>query len=137
MHTRYVFTGDDQPWMVSNSYEPLSLTKGTVVAFPEEGPLAGQGVTQRMAEIGVLVDDWMEDVTAKAAAPGEAKLLGIAPGSIVLTIARTYLADGRPVEVADIAIPAETSVLGYSGPVGDRAAEWPGIPTGDVSAPQP
>ncbi|WP_326646718.1 GntR family transcriptional regulator [Streptosporangium sp. NBC_01755] len=127
MHTRYVFTGDDQPWMLSDSYEPLSLTKGTIAAFPEDGPLAGRGVTHRMAEIGVLVDDWVEDVTARPAAPGEAKALGIAPGSIVLTVARTYLADGRPVEVADIVIPAETSVLGYSGPVGDRVEEWADI----------
>ncbi|MER5622805.1 UTRA domain-containing protein [Streptosporangium sp. NPDC002544] len=73
-----------------------------------------------MAEIGVIVDDWVEDVSARAALPGEAKSLGISPGSIVLTIQRAYLADGRPVEIADIVVPAETSQLGYSGPVSDR-----------------
>ncbi|MBG0828586.1 GntR family transcriptional regulator [Planomonospora sp. ID67723] len=119
MHTRYVFTADDEPWMLSDSYEPLSLTKGTIVALPEDGPLAGMGVTHRMAEIGVIVDDWVEDVGARAALPEEARRLRIAPGSIVLTIDRTYLADGRPVEVCDIVVPAETTKLGYSGPVGE------------------
>ncbi|MFN2636806.1 MAG: GntR family transcriptional regulator [Gemmatimonadaceae bacterium] len=117
MHTRYVFAADGQPWMLSDSYEPLAITKGTLIAFPEDGPLAGCGVTHRMAELGILVNDWAEDVGARAALPHEAKTLGIAPGSIVMTIERTYLADGRPVEVADIVVPAETSRLGYSGPV--------------------
>ncbi|MFF5249143.1 GntR family transcriptional regulator [Streptosporangium sp. NPDC000095] len=122
MHTRYVFRAAGQVWMLSDSYEPLQLTRGTIVAMPEDGPLAGHGVTHRMAEIGVIVDDWVEDVSARAALPGEAKRLGISPGSIVLTIQRTYLADGRPVEVADIVVPAETSQLGYSGPVGERVS---------------
>ncbi|MFJ2030492.1 UTRA domain-containing protein [Streptosporangium sp. NPDC087985] len=121
MHTRYVFTADDQPWMLSDSYEPLALTKGTIIAFPEDGPAAGLGVTHRMAEIGIAVDDWIEDVGARLVLPEEAKLLGIAPGSIVMTIERTYLAEGRPVEVADIVVPAETSRLGYSGPVGEAS----------------
>ncbi|MFD8558216.1 GntR family transcriptional regulator [Streptosporangium canum] len=122
MHTRYVFMGDDQPWMLSDSYEPLNLTKGTIIAFPEDGPAAGFGVTHRMAEIGILVDDWVEDVGARIALPHEAKALGVSPGSIVLTVERTYLADGRPVEIADMVVPAETSRLGYSGPVGDTSA---------------
>ncbi|MEV7005307.1 UTRA domain-containing protein [Streptosporangium sp. NPDC051022] len=119
MHTRYVFTADGEPWMLSDSYEPLALTKGTVIAWPEDGPLAGQGVTHRMAEIGVIVDDWVENVGARVAEPHEAKALGIAPGTIVLTIDRTYLAEGQPVEVADIVVPAETTRLGYSGPVAE------------------
>jgi GntR family transcriptional regulator len=119
MHTHYVFTGDGEPWMLSDSYEPLSVTKGTIVALPEDGPLAGKGVTHRMAEIGVIIDDWVEDVGARLASPEEARELRIAAGSIVLTVERTYLADGQPVEVADIVVPAETTVLGYSGPVGD------------------
>ncbi|MEU9833511.1 UTRA domain-containing protein [Streptosporangium sp. NPDC048047] len=119
MHTHYVFAADDQPWMLSDSYEPLNLTKGTVIAFPEDGPFAGHGVTHRMAEIGIAVDDWVEDVGARPASPHEAKELGIAAGSIVLTVERTYLAEGRPVEIADMVVPAETSRLGYSGPVGE------------------
>lgn len=119
MHTRYVFMGDDDPWQLADSYEPLNITKGTIIALPEDGPLAGCGVTHRMAEIGVVVDGWNEDVGARLALPDEAKVLGIAPGSIVLTSERTYYVDGQPVEVADIVIPAETSRLGFSGPVGE------------------
>lgn len=102
---------------------PVLLTRGTLVVFPEDGPAAGLGVTHRMAEIGVLVDDWAEDVGARAARPEEARALGISTGGIVLTIERAYYAGGRPVEVADIVVPAERSRLGYSGPVGDRTGE--------------
>lgn len=119
MRTRYVFYADDQPVMVSTSYEPLSLTKGTPIAFPEGGPYAGRGVTERMAAIDVIINDWVEELQPRIATADEAKTLGIAPGSIVQVIERFYIADDRPVETADIVIPGETTRLIYSGPVGE------------------
>ncbi|MER7365592.1 GntR family transcriptional regulator [Nonomuraea wenchangensis] len=121
MRTVYAFTSadDEEPWMLSTSWEPLSLTKGTPIAFPEAGPHAGQGVTHRMAAIGVEVDAWDEEVGARAATAEEAKRLKIGQGSIVLTAARAYLAGERVVEVADIVVPADSTTLVYNGPVGD------------------
>lgn len=121
MCTIYTFStpGDEQPWMHSTSYEPLDLTKGTDIAFPEGGPYAGLGVTHRMAAIGVLVDRWRERPGARVALPREAQALKIAPGSVVQVVDRTYLAADRVVEVADIVVPAETTELEYSGPVGE------------------
>lgn len=121
MRTVYTFVSDDDesPWMHSTSWEPLSLTKGTLIAFPEGGPHAGQGVTHRMAAIGVEVGAWNEEVGARLATIEEAKQLKIGPKSIVLTAARAYFAGERVVEVADIVVAAESTTLVYNGPVGD------------------
>ncbi|MFC4008735.1 GntR family transcriptional regulator [Nonomuraea purpurea] len=121
MRTAYVFTSadDEQPWMLSTSWEPLSLTKGTSIAFPEGGPHAGKGVTHRMAVVGVDVDAWDEEVWARTATREEAQQLGIGAGSIVMVAERSYFAGERVVEVADIVVPAESTKLVYNGPVGD------------------
>ncbi|MET8866563.1 GntR family transcriptional regulator [Nonomuraea sp. NPDC004580] len=122
MCTRYVFRdeGDASPWTVSTSWEPLDLTKGTPIAFPEAGPHGGLGVTHRMAAIGVDVDAWREEVWARPASREEAQQLGIGAGSIVTVIERAYFAGERVVEVCDIIVPAESTRAVYSGPVGEE-----------------
>jgi GntR family transcriptional regulator len=37
MRTDYVSYGNDEPMMLTHSYEPLAITKGTVIERPEEG----------------------------------------------------------------------------------------------------
>ncbi|MFI6819297.1 GntR family transcriptional regulator [Nonomuraea sp. NPDC050328] len=121
MRTIYTFssTDDERPWLYSTSYEPLEITKGTVIAFPEGGPYGGLGVTHRMAKIQILVDRWRERPGARPALPHEAAALKIPAGSLVLTVDRAYFAGERVVEVADIVVPAETTDLEYTGPVGE------------------
>ncbi len=48
-----------------------------------------------------------ETVAARPALASEAEQLGIRPGGTVLTIARIYRTDERPMETADIVIPVE------------------------------
>ncbi|MEO3860842.1 GntR family transcriptional regulator [Acrocarpospora sp. B8E8] len=119
MRTRYLFSSGGSPWMASISHEPLELIRGTEIALPEAGPLAGQGVTHRMAAIGIMVDDWREEVGARIASADEAKSLAIAAESIVLVVERSYMAGARVVECATMVLPADTMRLGYSGPVGE------------------
>ncbi|MFC5825464.1 UTRA domain-containing protein [Nonomuraea insulae] len=122
MRTFYEFSsgnGDD-PWVLCTSWEPLRLTKGTVIASPEAGPYAGLGSPHRMAAVGVTVDTWHEDVWARPATSDEAKRLGIGAGSIVMMIARAYHTSEQVVEVADIIVAAESTKLACNGPVGDR-----------------
>jgi len=116
MRTAYVFTADDEPVMLSTSWEPLDLTRGTEILLPEEGPHAGRGVVERMRAIGVSVAYATEIVTSRAALATEATELGIAPGSPVMVIARTYTGD-RPVETADIVVPVDRYELAYVIPV--------------------
>ncbi|MER7211036.1 GntR family transcriptional regulator [Streptosporangium sp. NPDC000239] len=107
IRTDYVFTADDEPVMLSTSWEPFALTKGTPIVLPEDGPYAGRGVVERMMAIGIRITHSAEAVSARMVLTTEATRLRTAPGSIVLTIERTYWADEQPVETADIVIPVD------------------------------
>ena len=41
MRTDYVSLANDEPMMIVDSYEPLAITKGTIIERPEEGPHMG------------------------------------------------------------------------------------------------
>jgi DNA-binding GntR family transcriptional regulator len=117
MSTRYLFRVEGKPSMFSTSWEPLSLTGRTPVLLPEEGPLGGRGVVERMAAIDVVVDNVTEEISARPGLAEEAMALGGVPGHSVLVIARTYFAGGRPVETADVVIPADRYRVAYHMPV--------------------
>ncbi|MEV4377320.1 UTRA domain-containing protein [Streptosporangium sp. NPDC049644] len=118
MRTGYVFKADGQPVMLSTSWEPLEVTRGTAVVVPEEGPHGGHGVVERMLAIGVVVDGFVETVGARLGTAEECARLEQPPGSVMITVDRRYPAGDRVVEVADILLPADLFLLVYSGPVG-------------------
>ena len=117
MRTQYVFRTEGEPSMLSTSWEPLALTARTPVLLPEEGPVGGQGVVPRMAAIDVLVDHMAEEIGARPGLAEEVAALGGVPGHIVIEIRRTYFASGRPVETADVVIPADRYRAVYHLPV--------------------
>ncbi|WP_328915846.1 MULTISPECIES: GntR family transcriptional regulator [unclassified Streptomyces] len=117
MRTHYLFRTEGEASMLSTSWEPLALTARTPVLLPEEGPVGGQGVVPRMEAIDVLVDHMAEEVAARPGLAEETAALGGVPGHIVLVIRRTYFASGRPVETADVVIPAERYRAVYHLPV--------------------
>lgn len=119
LRTDYVFSADGEPVMLSTSYEPLDLTRGTPIVMPEEGPHAGRGVQERMLAIGVIIDGWVETVGGRLGTAEECGRLQHAPGSVVLTISRAYHAGERVVEIAEIVFPADRFQFVYSGPVGE------------------
>ncbi|WP_203905376.1 hypothetical protein [Virgisporangium aliadipatigenens] len=89
MVTRYVFHSDGEPIQISYSREPLAVTGGTSVEWPEDGP-----------------------------APDEVRDLRLPPRSpMMFVIARTYYADGVAVETADIVVPSDRYELVYRTPV--------------------
>ncbi|MGW4663148.1 GntR family transcriptional regulator [Streptosporangium sandarakinum] len=114
LQTEYVFRADGQPVMLSTSWEPLDLTRGTAIVMPEEGLYAGRGVVERMLAIGVRIDGTDEIVGARLGTAEECGKLQLAPGSVVLTIRRFYPAGDRIVETADIVLSAELFELVYS-----------------------
>jgi GntR family transcriptional regulator len=122
VQTSYIFRGDGAPVMLSTSWEPLALTRGTPIVLPEDGPHAGEGVVERMRHIGVAVTHAAEVVSARPATADEAKQLDVAAGAIVLTIERTYYADARPVETADIVIPVDHHQVVYGTSMWDEPA---------------
>ena len=116
MKTAYTFLADEQPVMLSTSWEPLDLTRGTPVMLPEAGPYAGAGVVARMRAIEQTVTIATEVLTARAILAEEAEQLAEPMGSIVMVIQRTYAGD-RPVETADIVVPVDRYELAYVIPV--------------------
>ncbi|WP_333768732.1 GntR family transcriptional regulator [Streptomyces sp. IBSBF 2435] len=118
VRTAYEFLADGKPVQLSTSWEPYALTAGTLVVLPEAGPHAGVGVVRRMAEIGVTVTRAVERPEPRTASLEEATLLGVQKGTLVTHIVRTYYAeDGRPVESADIVVPAGLCEIVYEVPV--------------------
>ncbi|AZK96310.1 GntR family transcriptional regulator [Streptomyces tsukubensis] len=117
MRTRYVFREQGEAMMLSTSWEPLDVTGRTPVMLPEEGPLGGCGVVERMAAIDIVVDNVSEEVGARPGLADELLTLGGVPGHVVMVVARTYYASGRPVETADIVVPADRFRVAYHLPV--------------------
>ncbi|WP_049580446.1 GntR family transcriptional regulator [Streptomyces sp. SBT349] len=117
MRTRYVFRMSGEPIMMSTSWEPLRITGRTPVMLPEQGPLAGRGVVERMAAIDIHVDNVAEEVGARPALAAEARVLGGLPGHAVLVVTRTYRAGSLPVETADVVVPADRFRIAYHLPV--------------------
>jgi GntR family transcriptional regulator len=111
--TRYLLTADGEPVQLAVSYEPPDLTAGTAVAMPEQGPLAGRGVIERMRSAGIEVDQVLEEVSVRPALAAEADALAIPAGAPVLLVERAHLAGCQAVEAADIVIPAERFRLRY------------------------
>ncbi|MCS0634471.1 GntR family transcriptional regulator [Streptomyces sp. LP05-1] len=117
MRTRYVFRVASEPMMLSTSWEPLAVTGRTPVMLPEEGPLAGSGVVERMAAIDIVVDNVVEEVGARPGLAEELLALGGVPGHVVLVVERTYYASGLAVETADVVVPADRYRIAYHLPV--------------------
>ncbi|QKW08942.1 GntR family transcriptional regulator [Streptomyces sp. NA04227] len=117
MRTHYLYRESGEAMMLSTSWEPLCLTGRTPVMLPEEGPLGGMGVVERMAAIDVIVDNVTEEVGARPGLAEELLSLGGVPGHVVIVIRRTYYASGRAVETADVVVPADRYQVAYHLPV--------------------
>ncbi|MGW6546041.1 GntR family transcriptional regulator [Streptomyces massasporeus] len=117
MCTRYLYREAGEAMMLSTSWEPLTVTGRTPVMLPEEGPVGGMGVVERMRAIDVIVDNVTEEVGARPGLAEELLVLGGVPGHVVLVIQRTFFASGRPVETADVVVPADRYRIAYHLPV--------------------
>src|SRR6266536_1275467 len=117
MRTRYLMSAGGTAIQLVTSYEPVRLTGGTVVAAPEQGPLADRSVIERMKAIGICVDEVAEEISVRPSLRSEATALAIAAGAPVLLVERAHLAAGRAVEACDIVSAAEGFRLRYRIPV--------------------
>ncbi len=115
--TRYLMRADGEPVQLATSCEPAELTERTPVALPEQGPLAGRGVVERMRSIGVEVDDITEEVSVRPAQLAEAAALSIPAGAALLAVERVHCSAGRAVEFAEVVVPADKFRLRYRFPV--------------------
>jgi GntR family transcriptional regulator len=115
MCTQYEYLADRRPLQLATSWEPLALTEGTDVVFPEQGPYARRGVRGRFAAIGIRVVRASEIVSSRPATSPEAEALGCSPGQCVTAVERTYYdADDRPVETSDTVVLGDRWRLEYA-----------------------
>ncbi|GAA3372032.1 UTRA domain-containing protein [Streptomyces antimycoticus] len=118
VRTVYEVFVDRQPALLCTSGEPMAITGGTVIVLPEGGPLAGRGVAARMAHLGITVERAVETLRPVHVERDQAQLLGVPAGTLATLIQRThYSTDGRPVETADLLIPADRWHITYDIPV--------------------
>ncbi|KAB1909520.1 GntR family transcriptional regulator [Micromonospora sp. AMSO1212t] len=115
MRTSYRFLSDGEPIKLSVSYEPLALTRGTPIEWPEDSDV--KGVLARMDAIGIRVDEVVERVSLRSATADEVEALHLPARTFVHTIERTYTAGGTPVETADIVLPGGRYELVYRLPI--------------------
>jgi GntR family transcriptional regulator len=66
-----------------------------------------------MRSIGLEVDQVVEELSVRRCLLAEAAALAIPAGSAVINIERTHLSGGRPLETADIVVPADKYRLVY------------------------
>lgn len=116
MRTEYVFTADGAPAYLSTSWEPMFITAEAGILLPESGPMAGCGVVQRMAAIGVVVTREAHDIDSRPLTESEATRLGLRAGVSVVVKVRTYWAGETAVETAEIVLPPHVR-LRYELPV--------------------
>ena len=120
--TTYLLTADGEPVQLAVSYERADLTAGSQAAMPEQGPLAGRGVIERMRSVGVHVDEVTEEISVRPALREEYTALALPPGAPVLLVERLHLAAGQVVEAGEIVIAAEKFRLRYRFPVASASA---------------
>lgn len=125
MRTQHRFFADNEPILISTSFEPLELTRGTPIEYPEVGEV--RGVVARFDSIGVPITHVVERVSARAARPYENTALAIPTGVPVMAIERTYFSNDIAVETADIVVAGDNYTLTYIVP----------IPALDASLPRP
>ncbi|MFK0238246.1 GntR family transcriptional regulator [Streptomyces vinaceus] len=107
-----------QPVMTAISWEPMAITGGTVVVLPDGGPLAGRSVIDRMAHLDITVTRAAERPRAVQVDRDQAQKLGVPAGTLAILIERTFFdATDRPVETADLLVPADRWDIDYNIPL--------------------
>jgi len=116
VHTEYtVLAPGGEPVLAVTSWEPMEITGATPVVLPTGGPLAGITVAERMAHLGIAVTRVAETLIPVVLNRDQAQRVSAPTGSPAYVISRVhYDADDRPVETADLLVPAVHWDLVYS-----------------------
>ena len=113
MRTDYTSYANDEPMMLTHSYEPLEITKGTVIERPEEGVMMTAGLVDRFTAIDMRPTRVVERLRSRMPRPSETEALKLRKGTPVVIIVRTTYSNETPVETADILLDAHRFELEY------------------------
>jgi GntR family transcriptional regulator len=106
------FVLDEQPVMLSTSYLPADVVRGSAITQQDTGP---GGTYARLAELGHEPTRFREDVRARMPQPHEVTALDLpASGTPVIDIIRTAFTEaGDPIEVNEMTLDASAYILRY------------------------
>jgi GntR family transcriptional regulator len=106
------FVLDGQPVMLSTSYLPGDIVRGSAITEQDTGP---GGTYARLAELGHEPTRFREDVRARMPQPEEVTALDLpASATPVIEIVRTAFTDaGNPIEVDEMTLDASAYILRY------------------------
>ncbi len=102
MRTDYVSMVNDKPVMLVYSHEPLAITGGTPIQYPEDGLFMGQGLIVRFGEIGLRPTVVLERTRSRMPRPSEVQGMRLEPGTPVVIKERTTQRNDQVLEVADL-----------------------------------
>lgn len=115
VRTDYVSYANDDPMMITRSFEPRSITGGTPIEQPEWGPLLGAGLIERFSSIDLRPTAVIEELTSRMPRPSEQEELQIKPGTPIILMKRFTVhekGDGRTIlETADILLDSSHYML--------------------------
>jgi GntR family transcriptional regulator len=109
---RFRFLIEDRPALLSDSYIPYDLVKGTPVEDPANEPWPG-GMLAQLRSLGLDVREITEDVATRTPTPDERHQLGLRSGTPVFEVTRTIHAADRPVATSRLVIAGDRYVLSY------------------------
>lgn len=113
MRTDYASSASGDPMMLTTSYEPLAITKGTPIERPEEGPLLGAGLVERFTSIGLRPTAVVERLRCRMPRPSEREALDLRPGTPIVLITRATYCGDTVLETADIRLDAHHYDIEY------------------------
>jgi GntR family transcriptional regulator len=106
------FILDGKPVLLSVSYLPSKIAKGTPIA--EENPGPG-GIYARLSDLGHSPARFREDLRARMPNEAETARLALDPATPVIDIARiAYTDTGQPVELNEMTADAASYIFRYS-----------------------
>jgi GntR family transcriptional regulator len=106
------FILDGKPVLLSVSYLPSTIAKGTPIAQDSTGP---GGIYARLRDLGQAPVRFREDLRARMPSEAETARLALDPATPVIDIARiAYTQTGRPVELNEMTADAASYIFRYS-----------------------
>jgi GntR family transcriptional regulator len=106
------FVLDGKPVLVSVSYLPSKIAKGTAMAQDNTGP---GGIYARLRDLGHAPVRFREDLRARMPSESEIARLALDPATPVVDIARVAYSDtGQPVELNEMTADAASYIFRYS-----------------------
>ncbi|MFD1051341.1 GntR family transcriptional regulator [Kibdelosporangium lantanae] len=125
----------EDPVTWSHAYEPLTITRGTPIEWPEEGEYGHLGIVDRFDVIGHHAVEVEEELVFRSPEPHEVEKLQMDKNVWLIEVRQTFRTVERVIEAATMLFPANRYRFIYRMPIpgaqpvvtDDHPGEW--VPT--------